>query len=216
MDRPVPPAWRVPETVPETVRILGTHGVPAAYGGFETAAEHVGLLPRGRRAGGSSSTARCRRRARSARTTGGTGIERVHHPDPDGGWRGTSHFDLQSIRHAVAAPRRVPDVRLQHRPSSTSSQRVKRIPNVINMDGIEWSRSRWGFARQAILSPTSGSRPGGRPPHRRPPRDRTIYLRARGRRRKISTITYGAHAVADAPTAAAGRGSGWSPAGTSP
>jgi len=25
------------------VRILGTHGVPAAYGGFETAAENIGL-----------------------------------------------------------------------------------------------------------------------------------------------------------------------------
>ena len=30
-------------------------------------------------------------------------------------------------------------------------QRFKRIPIVINMDGFEWSRSRWGFARQAIL-----------------------------------------------------------------
>ena len=26
-----------------TVRILGTHGIPAAYGGFETAAENVAL-----------------------------------------------------------------------------------------------------------------------------------------------------------------------------
>jgi hypothetical protein len=26
-----------------TVRTLGAHGVPAAYGGFETAAENVGL-----------------------------------------------------------------------------------------------------------------------------------------------------------------------------
>ena len=29
-----------------TVRILGTHGVPAAYGGFETAAENIGLYLR--------------------------------------------------------------------------------------------------------------------------------------------------------------------------
>ena len=29
-----------------TVRILGTHGVPADYGGFETAAEQVGLYLR--------------------------------------------------------------------------------------------------------------------------------------------------------------------------
>ncbi len=28
----------------KTVRILGTHGVPAAYGGFETAAENVALF----------------------------------------------------------------------------------------------------------------------------------------------------------------------------
>ena len=29
-----------------TVRILGTHGVPAAYGGFETAAENVAIYLR--------------------------------------------------------------------------------------------------------------------------------------------------------------------------
>ena len=66
------------------------------------------------------------------------------------GWLGTSQFDWRSIRHAV-----------QHRdlcltfgyntavfnPCSGS----RRIPNVINMDGIEWSRARWGRCRQAIL-----------------------------------------------------------------
>ncbi len=30
-------------------------------------------------------------------------------------------------------------------------QRVQRIPNVINMDGIEWSRNAGGSLRQAIL-----------------------------------------------------------------
>ena len=28
----------------KTLRILGTHGVPAAYGGFETAAENIALF----------------------------------------------------------------------------------------------------------------------------------------------------------------------------
>ena len=47
-------ASRAPNTAhergyaPRTVRILGTHGVPATYGGFETAAENIGLYLRDR------------------------------------------------------------------------------------------------------------------------------------------------------------------------
>ncbi len=29
--------------------------------------------------------------------------------------------------------------------------RLRGIPNVINMDGMEWTRKRWGLAKQGIL-----------------------------------------------------------------
>ncbi len=132
-----------------TVRILGTHGVPAAYGGFETAAENVGLFLRDQgwrvivycqvpgggepiepMSGTASSGSRSRRRA---------------------GWLGTSSFDGKSIRHALRTqPGSLADLRLQHGVFDML-QRLRGIPNVINMDGIEWSRARWGLAKQAIL-----------------------------------------------------------------
>src|SRR6185312_9001149 len=78
------------------------------------------------------------------------GIERVTIPVRRDGWLGTSAFDWKSIRHAV-----------RHRDLSLTfgyntavfniAQRRRGLRNVINMDGIEWSRARWGIAKQAIL-----------------------------------------------------------------
>ncbi len=80
------------------VRILGTHGVPAGYGGFETAAENVAqyLVDHGWRV-----IVYCQtdHGARSCEDTW-QGMERVIIPVPDQGWRGTSKFDWLSIRHA--------------------------------------------------------------------------------------------------------------------
>ncbi len=59
------------------------------------------------------------------------------------GWLGTSTFDLISIRHAT----RHRDVCLTFGYNTAvfnTAQRLRRIPNVVNMDGIEWSRARWG------------------------------------------------------------------------
>ncbi len=110
------PAGRNPVTSsPErTVRILGTHGVPAAYGGFETAAEHVARYLRRPRAGGSSSTASSRAPGRS-RTDEWEGMERVLVPIPTRGLAG--HLAVRPRHRAPRrpSPRRVPDVRVQHR-----------------------------------------------------------------------------------------------------
>ena len=81
-----------------TVRILGTHGVPANYGGFETAAEKVGLhlLARGWRV-----VIYCQVEGRGPITYDEwQGIERVNVPVDLPGWRGTSLFDLKCVRHA--------------------------------------------------------------------------------------------------------------------
>ena len=78
------------------------------------------------------------------------GIERVNIPIDRDGWLGTSEFDWRSIRHAV----QYGDICLTFGYNTAIFnvvQRVKGIPNVINMDGIEWSRARWGKLRQAIL-----------------------------------------------------------------
>ncbi len=182
--------------MPPTVRILGTHGVPAGYGGFETAAEHVArhLVGRGWRV-----IVYCQLPGRGpVREDRWEGIERVLVPIPTEGWLGTSRFDLVTIRHAA----RHRDLCLTFGYNTAvlnTWQRVKGIPNVINMDGIEWSRARWGRARQSILwaNERVGLWVGNHLIADHP--EIASYLERRAPARKISTITYGAHAITDAP-----------------
>ena len=174
---------------PQTVRILGTHGVPANYGGFETAAENVAkfLVSRGWRV-----IVYCQ-----VEGTGPIledrweGMERVLIPVHRPGWLGTSQFDLISIRHAT----RFNEVCLTFGYNTAvfnSLTRLRGVPNVINMDGIEWSRARWGKARQAILYTNEriacvvGNHLIA---------DHPViadYLQTRAPARKVSTVTYGA------------------------
>lgn len=179
------------------MRILGTHGVPAAYGGFETAAENVALFLRDR---GWRVIVYCQIAGRGAAVEDEwRGIERVLIPQHRQGWLGTASFDFVSIRHAS----RHRDVCLTFGYNTAIFnviQLVKRIPNVINMDGIEWSRARWGKGRQAILwvNERIACWVGDRLIADHPVIEQ--YLATRARRSKLVTITYGAHAVEGAST----------------
>jgi glycosyltransferase involved in cell wall biosynthesis len=180
-----------------TVRILGTHGVPANYGGFETAAENIALflVKQGWRV-----IVYCQ-----ASGTGPIvedvwhGIERVTIPVDLPGWKGTSRFDWLCIKHAC----RFRDLCLTFGYNTAVfnvMQRLKGIPNVINMDGIEWSRARWGFMKQAILyvNERIGCFVGNHLIADHPEIEK--YLWTRAPKRKITTLTYGADPIADAPT----------------
>ena len=180
------------------MRILGTHGVPAAYGGFETAAENVALqlVAHGWRV-----VVYCQVPGTGPiETDTWRGIERVSIPVDREGWLGTAEFDRRSSRHAVAYG----DLCLTFGYNTAVynlSQRFRRIPNVINMDGIEWSRARWGPMKQAILYANEriacwiGDALIADHP------EIETYLARKARRERITTITYGAHAVLDAPIA---------------
>jgi glycosyltransferase involved in cell wall biosynthesis len=179
-----------------TVRILGTHGVPAAYGGFETAAENIGLYLASR---GWRVIVYCQVEGSGpVQEDTWKGLERVSIPVDVAGWKGTAKFDLLSIRHAT----RFRDVCLTFGYNTAifnTLQRVRKIPNVINMDGIEWSRSRWGFFRQAILyvNERLACFVGDHLIADHPVIERHLLTRAP--RRKITTIAYGADSVLDAP-----------------
>ena len=74
------------------------------------------------------------------------GLQRVLIHEPREGWKGTSAFDLTSIRHAMRA-HSDGDVWLTFGYNTGVFDvipRLRRIPNVINMDGMEWTRKRWG------------------------------------------------------------------------
>lgn len=184
-----------------TVHVLGTHGVPAAYGGFETAAQEVGLYLRDR---GWNVLVYCQM---DGDHPGGTdewhGLTRVFIPESRPGWLGTSSFDLKCIRRLMdeAGP---DDVCLTFGYNTgvfNVAQRLKGIPNVINMDGMEWTRRRWGLMKQGIL--LGNERFAGLVGDVLIA-DHPVIARYLGRqfgRRRVTTITYGAHAVDDAPTA---------------
>lgn len=179
-----------------TVRILGTHGVPAGYGGFETAAENIALylVRRGWRV-----VVYCQISGEGPITEDlWNGIERVRIPVKLAGWKGTSKFDWMSIRHASAFR----DLCLTFGYNTAVfnvMQRLKGIPNVINMDGIEWSRSRWGLTKQAILyiNERIACYVGNHLIADHPEIEK--YLLTRAPKRKITTLTYGADPVPDAP-----------------
>jgi glycosyltransferase involved in cell wall biosynthesis len=181
-----------------TVRILGTHGVPAAYGGFETAAENIARYLVGN---GWNVIVYCQ--------TSGTGeivedewqgIKRVIIPVNLPGWRGTSRFDWISIAHAC----KFRDICLTFGYNTgiyNLRQRLRGIPNIINMDGIEWSRKRWGLAKQLILyvNERFAALFGNHLIADHP--EIATHLRTRASSAKISTITYGADPITDAQVA---------------
>jgi glycosyltransferase involved in cell wall biosynthesis len=180
-----------------TVRILGIRGVPANHGGFETAAEAIAvfLVDRGWRV-----VVYCQ-----SEHEGPTfedewkGIERVHISAPDTGPASTMRFDWIAVRHAV----RHRDLCLTFGYNTAILnvlQRVKGIPQVINMDGIEWSRPRWKRRERAFLylNERIACRVGNSLIADHPAI--AEHLRTRAPSGKITMIPYGAHAITDAPT----------------
>lgn len=178
-----------------TVRILGTHGVPANYGGFETAAEKVGLHLLG---AGWRVIVYCQVDGRGEITYDEwRGLERVSVPVDVPGWRGTSLFDLKCVKHASEFD----DLCLVFGYNTgifNTWQRLKRIPMVINMDGIEWSRARWGLFRQAILyiNERFSAAVGNHLIADHPEIEK--YLWTRAPKRKVTMIAYGADEVLEA------------------
>ncbi|WP_116473688.1 DUF1972 domain-containing protein [Zobellella maritima] len=125
--------------------ILGTRGVPATHGGFETFAERFSLylVAKGWRV-----SVYCQEVGQGAITESEWhGIRRVHVPVNRDGAIGTIIFDWKSIRHA----RREPGICLTLGYNTALFnlwQRISGQTNLFNMDGLEWQRDKWSpFAR---------------------------------------------------------------------
>jgi glycosyltransferase involved in cell wall biosynthesis len=130
------------------VVIAGTRGIPAAHGGFETFAEHLALylVNRGWRV-----SVFCQADMSGADDGGNWyGISRVVIPVAKCGALGTIVFDWKSTLTAV----RSADIVLvlgYNTAIFSLLYRLKKIPNVINMDGIEWKRAKWRWWQRAWL-----------------------------------------------------------------
>lgn len=128
-----------------TIAMMGTRGVPAAYGGFETAVEEVGarLVERGHRV-------TVYTRGSSTRPKSHLGMSLVHLPAlPHKQLETLSHTGL-SVLHLLTHSR--PDVAFVFNAANSPFLpllRVGRVPVALHMDGLEWKRSKWGSRGKA-------------------------------------------------------------------
>ncbi|RWZ50881.1 glycosyltransferase family 1 protein [Labedella phragmitis] len=128
---------------PLHIAMIGTRGVPAAYGGFETAIEEIGrrLVERGH-----SVTVYCRSKD-GEKPAEHLGMALVHLPALHVKVAETlSHTGLSAI-HAVTHA--APDAAFVFNAANAPFVPVLRargIPTAVHVDGLEWKRDKWGGA----------------------------------------------------------------------
>lgn len=127
-------------TKPLTIAMVGTRGVPAAYGGFETAIEEVGRRLADR---GHDVVVYTRGSERREKTY--LGMRVVHLPAlPVKQIETLSHTGLSTL-HLLF--RRRPDATFVFNAANSPFlplMRLRRAPVALHMDGLEWRRSKWG------------------------------------------------------------------------
>lgn len=123
-----------------TIAMVGTRGVPAAYGGFETAIEEVG-----RRLADRGHDVVVYTRGSERREKEYLGMRVVHLPAiPVKQIETLSHTGLSAL-HLMF--RRRPDATFVFNAANSPFLpllRLRRAPVALHMDGLEWRRSKWG------------------------------------------------------------------------
>ncbi len=123
-----------------TIAMVGTRGVPAAYGGFETAIEEVG-----RRLADRGHDVVVYTRGSERREKEYLGMRVVHLPAvPVKQVETLSHTGLSAL-HLIF--RRRPDATFVFNAANSPFLpllRLRRAPVALHMDGLEWRRSKWG------------------------------------------------------------------------
>ena len=129
-------------TAPRQLRIamIGTRGVPAAYGGFETAVEEIGkrLVARGHKV-----VVYCRTGA--DKPSSYLGMRLVHLPALRIKAAETLSHTALSIGHSIT--RQKPDVALVFNAANAPflpMLRARGVPVAVHVDGLEWKRGKWG------------------------------------------------------------------------
>ncbi|HFK2920357.1 TPA: DUF1972 domain-containing protein [Stenotrophomonas maltophilia] len=177
------------------LRILGIRGVPAAHGGFETFAEHLALYLVSK---GWEVVVYCQVDGNGdVWRDEWNGVQRVHIPVSIGGPAGTIIFDWKA--NVDAARRGGLCLTLGYNTAVFSALlRLCRVVNVINMDGIEWARAKWGRVAKTWfwLNERFGCWIGDHLVADHPRIE--DHLSTRVRRSKITTIAYGGEAIRSA------------------
>lgn len=189
-------------TPAKSLRILGIRGIPANHGGFETFAEQLALYLVGR---GWNVTVYCQEdEGEAVYEDQWQGVHRVHIPVSQRGAKGTVIFDWKSNLHAGKSPGLV--LTLGYNTAIFSLWfRLKGMNNIINMDGIEWRRQKWGAVAKAwfYLNEWAGAWLGNHLVADHP--DIKSHLSSRVAGGKITTIAYGAPRIEQADATVLGR-----------
>ncbi len=125
------------------IALVGTRGVPARYGGFETCVEEVGrrLVERGHQV-----VVYCRRAQDDTDPPPDRylGMELVHLPAARRRAAETITHTAVSVAHLMAHP--VDAVVLFNAANSPllPALRLRRLPVATHVDGLEWRRAKWG------------------------------------------------------------------------
>lgn len=130
------------------VGILGTRGIPAQHGGFETFAENLALYLVEK---GWEITVYCQQEGNGRiYEDRWFNVQRVHIPVSQKGAKGTVVFDWKATLHA--ASRKIPVLTLGYNTALFCTlYRFRGMKNIINMDGIEWRRSKWNALERSWL-----------------------------------------------------------------
>jgi glycosyltransferase involved in cell wall biosynthesis len=177
------------------VMILGTRGIPSKHSGFETFAQDFALFLESRH---HDVTVYCQAEEdETAREDTWNGIRRVILPSGKGSV-GTMAFDWKSIQHAL----RQKGVALTLGYNTgifNLAFRFSSIPNIMNMDGIEWIRAKWSRPAKAWfwLNEWAGARVAHHLVADHPEIGKHIARHTPAN--KITIIPYGADKVDSAP-----------------
>ncbi len=178
------------------LRILGIRGVPAAHGGFETFAENLSLylVARGWRV-----FVYCQEEGTGPMSLDSwRGVDRIRVPVRGNGAASTVHFDWICTRDAASHGDLC--LTLGYNTAVFSAMlKARGVPNLINMDGVEWRRSKWSRPARWwfrindwlgcwLADHLIADNPGI-----------VDLLARRTRRQRIEMIPYGAEQLSDVP-----------------
>lgn len=185
--------------VPPSLSIMGIRGLPARHGGFETFAARLApfLVAEGWRV-----TVYCQEEDPPAEAeTEWQGVRLVHlHVGQDTAWN-SIRFDHACIGHALReAP---PLVLTLGYNTAVLGLRLRRagIRHVMNMDGLEWARAKWGPAARTWLYLNDWAGCLGAHHLIADHPEIARHLQTRVPASKITTIPYGTDLIEDADPA---------------
>ncbi|WP_084673890.1 polysaccharide biosynthesis/export family protein [Methylobacterium sp. WSM2598] len=182
--------------------ILGTRGIPAAHGGFETFAERLALYMAAR---GWDVTVFCQQDVAPSSGLHGQiahdiwrGVRRLIISVERTGPAGTIYFDWRSMIEARRLPG-IPLVLGYNTACFLPMLRAQRRPVLVNMDGIEWKREKWSNLAKLwfIINERVACQLGSRLIADHP--QIKDHLLARADANKITMIPYGADEIVNAP-----------------